>query len=95
MSDQNKTVALPEGEYAQYLSTLAANIADERIIKRDQKWRSFMSVVITILAIFGFINISSIKSELNSNIVSIKSEVDSDISDIKNELQSKLEPISK
>jgi len=67
-SKRENTIALPEGEYAEYLATLAANIADEKIRSREQKWRAFVSILITILAIFGFSNIVSIEKNLFSKL---------------------------
>jgi hypothetical protein len=67
-SKRENTIALPEGEYAEYLATLAANIADEKIRSREQKWRAIVSILITILAIFGFSNIFQIEKNLFSKM---------------------------
>lgn len=65
---EEKKIVLPEGEYADYLATLAANIADERIAKREQKWRTITGLVITALAVLGFVNLSSIRDELAQKV---------------------------
>lgn len=57
-------VTLPEGEYALFLAQKAAEIADQRSRSREIQWRSFAGLVVTVLAVLGFSNLSSLKSDL-------------------------------
>lgn len=66
--NNNSRIVLPAGEYADYLATLAGNIADERIKSREQKWRAFMGAILTALAVLGFANLSSIEEDISSKV---------------------------
>lgn len=55
---------LPEGEYAAYLAQKAAEIADQRSRTREIQWRSFAGLVVTVLAVLGFSNLSSLRTDL-------------------------------
>lgn len=88
--DDNRIV-LPEGEYAEYLATLAANIADARIKERENKWRAILGLIVTIVAVLGVTNISSIKDDLKSKIeLDIKTKVPDEVAKYVDQNRSKI-----
>lgn len=78
--ESGNKVVLPEGDYAQYLVTKAGDIANAKIRERENKWRAFSGLAITILAVLGFANLSSIESDIESKIdFKIKQKLPSEV----------------
>lgn len=75
-NDERKIV-LPQGDYAAYLATVAADMADEKLKRRETRWRTIISVGIAALAIFGYANLSSFMSGITERVEkTTKSEID-------------------
>lgn len=58
---EDKNIKLPEENYAEYLATKAGAIADEKACTRDLKWRGIISLVVFVLAVFGYSNLANLE----------------------------------
>jgi len=78
----DRKIVLPEGEYAQYLATLAAEIADSKAQKREGKWRSIAAAGFTLIAFFGFLNLNSIEADLDQKIEEAETRVNTNVTNL-------------
>ncbi|MEM9914752.1 MAG: hypothetical protein AAF911_07320 [Planctomycetota bacterium] len=64
----HNTIKIPEGEYALTLAELAGRIASEKHQNHEKRWRGLLTIVIGILAFFGYSNITGIRQDLARQI---------------------------
>ena len=77
--NNEQPIAIPEGEYANYLANLAADIADKKTRERDTRWRTISGLVVTLFALFGYTNFSSIRDTMEKRIETVEAQLNVEI----------------
>lgn len=86
-----RTILLPEGEYAAYLANRAAAAADEQVRRRETRWHALLTGLFAVAAFLGYWNLQAQRSDLDKAIENVEKRLDKAIENIEKRLAKDIE----